>query len=209
MTLVTLQDLHSLLWSERQAAKLATSKLQEHLDLVIRQAQVGLNPMALVASNPQLGWIVEQLQATMPIALQPTPHLQLGVELAAPLTLRNETTLHVQISVNLGYRRGVPKLLDWSLRRPHFNWIDATRLWVATEFYRPQGIVAHQLRLVVVALHPTRRAQSVVFGWNDHRHQQMTQWILQRIQGQAEPELPIRAIAPADNALDLNALLRT
>ncbi|NES97853.1 MAG: hypothetical protein F6K32_22110 [Desertifilum sp. SIO1I2] len=182
MTLVTLQQLCPFNSKTRSPH---LSKLQEQLNLYLRQVQIGLDPSSLLTNEPQLTRAIAQLHNIMPTVLQPNHPIQLGVDLTAPLTLPDSTTVYVQATVNLGMRRGVPKVFDWAFRHPRLNWTDATRLWVVTQFYEQQNIAANQVKLVVIALHLTRPPLPVVFDWSAQMQQQTQQWLVKRLQPQS------------------------
>lgn len=182
MSLVTIKQLRP---STSHTRSSHLSNLQENLNLYLRQVQIGLDPSSLLTSEPQLTRAIAQLNSIMPTVLQPNHPIQLGVDLTAPLTLPNGTTVYLQATVNLGMRRGIPKIFDWTFRHPRFNWTDATRLWVVTQFYRRQNIAASQIKLVVIALHLTRPPLPVVFDWSAPMQQRTQKWLIQRLQPQS------------------------
>ncbi|MBD2311254.1 hypothetical protein H6G20_06225 [Desertifilum sp. FACHB-1129] len=182
MSLVTIKQLRP---STSYTRSSHLSNLQQNLNLYLRQVQIGLDPSSLLTSEPQLAEAIAQLNSVMPTVLQPNHPIQLGVDLTAPLTLPDSTTVYLQATVNLGMRRGVPKIFDWTFRHPRFNWTDATRLWVVTQFYRRQNIAASQIKLVVIALHLTRPPLPVVFDWSAPMQQRTQKWLIQRLQPQS------------------------
>ena len=116
--------------------------------------------------------------------------------------------MYIQATVDVGFRRGIPRLFDWSIRRPTLSWQDRVRLWVATEHYQPTGLVPGMMRLVIIALSLAEPPQPVVFHWNQRHHNQTTRWLEQRVLRQAETELSSIAPIPLEQIelIDLAAI---
>ena len=175
------------------------NNLQERLALVLQQYQLGIENAALVKSDLQLQRLVDQIWGLTPTLFVPQRKLTLQVDLSASLDLPDQTeSVFIQATVNVGFRRNVPKLFDWSIRRPTLSWQDRVRLWVATEHYRSMGLVPGMMRLVVIALSLSGPPQPVVFHWSQRHHQQTTRWLEQRVLGQSEPELSSIAAVPLE-----------
>jgi len=164
------------------ATQVNAAEQQRRLLTIIQQAQLGLDYQPMLQTYPDLQHLIHQIQTLMPAALTTTQrHLRLNQSLQAQITV--DGTQHwVHATVNLGYQRGVPKLIDWSVRRPRPCWADAVKLWVAAEhFHRTEGLNFNQLKLVVIALSFTQRPQSLVIRWNHQQHHQAQARIIQRL----------------------------
>lgn len=164
------------------ATQVVAAEQQRRLLTVIQQAQLGLDYQPMLQTQPDLQHLIHQIQTLMPAALTTSQrHLRLNQSLQAPLTL--DGTQHwVHATVNLGYQHGLPKLIDWLVRRPRPCWTDSVKLWVAAEhFQRTIGLNHNQLKLVVIALSFTQRPQSMVIRWNHQRHRQTQAWIIQQL----------------------------
>lgn len=173
------------------SAQMTRAEQQRQLLTVIQQAQLGLDYQPMLERAPDLQHLINQLQTLMPAALTTPPqHLRINQNLQAPLTL--EGTQHwVQATVNLGYQRGVPKVIDWAIRRPRPSRADSVKLWVAAEhFHRTEGLDLNQLRLVIIALSCTQRPQALVIRWNQQLHRQTQARIIQQWVGGSKPTLP-------------------
>lgn len=154
---------------------------QRRLLTLIQQTQLGLDYQPILQTAPDLQHLIHQIQTLMPAALTTSQrHLRLNQSLQASLTV--DGTQHwVQATVNLGYQRRVPKLIDWAVRRPRPCWSDAVKLWVAAEhFQRTTGLNQNQLKLVIIALSFTQPPQSLVIRWNHQRHHQTQARIIQQ-----------------------------
>ena len=160
------------------------NNLQERLALVLQQYQLGIENTALVKSDPQLQRLVDQIWDLTPTLFTPQRKLTLQVDLTAPLALPSQETVYIQATVNIAFRRNVPKLFDWSIRRPTLSWQDRVQLWVATEHYRSMGLVPGMMRLVVIALSRSGPPQPVVFHWNRRQHAQTEAWLRAKVLGE-------------------------
>jgi len=208
MTILTLADLARRMGSADWEGAVERRALQSRLMLAIHQRQMGLDNEAMVRSDRPLSRLLDQLQAQMPQALRPSPYLRMGLPLHTVLSMPNGASVTLQVEVNLGYRRGVPKLLDWALRCPRFGWSDAVKLWVAARYFEERHRLAPaQLKLVAIALHPTRSAQAVVFEWNGRRHRQTERWLLGQLCMERSVERSgVQAKAEGDGLMDLDAI---
>lgn len=164
--------------------------MQRRLLTVIEQAQMGLDYELVLQDDPDLALLVDQVKALMPSAFTAKRrHLRLNRQLQGQLILNGQ--LHwLRATVNLGYRRGVPKLIDWAVRRPKLTRSDAVKLWVAAEhFQQNQGLKLNKLKLVVIALNPARYPQALTISWNHRLHQQAQEWIIKQLLDEDKPML--------------------
>jgi len=164
------------------ATQVMAAEQQRRLLTIIQQAQLGLDYQPMLQTQPDLQHLIHQIQTLMPAALTtPQRHLRLNQSLQAPLTV-DGAERWMDATVNLGYQRGLPKLIDWSVRRPWPCWADAVKLWVAAEhFHRTERLNLNQLKLVVIALSFTQRPQSLVIRWNHQQHRQTQARIIQQL----------------------------
>jgi hypothetical protein len=174
--------------SGHRTTPMSPAEQQRRLLTLLQQAQLGLDYQPILDQHPDLQPLVEQIQTLMPAAFTtPARHLHLQRPIQAPLTL-DETTHWIQATVNLGYRRGIPKLIDWAIRKPRPSRADAVKLWVAAEhFHQTEGLNLNQLKLVIVALSLSHPPQSLVMHWNRQRHHQTQTWICQQLKGEGQP----------------------
>ena len=164
------------------SAQMTRAEQQRRLLTIIQQAQLGLDYQPMLQTQPDLQPLIHQIQTLMPAALTtPQRHLRLNQSLQAQITL--DGTQHwVHATANLGYQRGLPKLIDWSVRRPRPSRADSMKLWVAAEhFQRTEGLNLNHLKLVVIALSLTQRPQSLVIRWNHEQHRQTQARIIQQL----------------------------
>ena len=167
---------------------MSPAEQQRRLLILLQQAQLGLDYQPILDQHPDLQPLVAQIHTLMSAAFTtPARHLHLQRPIQAPLTL-DETTHWIQATVNLGYRRGIPKLIDWAIRKPRPSRADAVKLWVAAEhFHQTEGLNLNQLKLVIVALSLSHPPQSLVMHWNRQRHHQTQTWICQQLKGEGQP----------------------
>jgi hypothetical protein len=167
---------------------MSPAEQQRRLLTILQQAQLGLDYQPILNQHPDLQPLIAQIHTLMPAALTASPrHLRLQRPIQAPIML--DGTRHwIQATVNLGYQRGIPKLMDWAVRRPRPSHADAVKLWVAAEhFHRTEGLNLNQFKLVIVALSLTHPPQALVMRWNRQRHHQTQTWILQQLKGEGKP----------------------
>lgn len=166
------------------------AEMQRRLLTVIEQAQMGLDYELVLQEDPDLQLLVNQIKALMPSAFTAKRrHLRLNRQLQGQLILNGQPHW-VKATVNLGYRRGVPKLIDWAVRRPRLTRSDSVKLWVAAEhFQREQGLNLTKLKLVVIALNPARYPQALTISWNQRLHDQAQEWIIKQLMNQDKPML--------------------
>lgn len=185
---------------------MSPAEQQRRLLTLLRQAQLGLDYQPMLQNHPELQHLIEQLQSVMPAALTtPSRHLRIQRPIQAPLIL-DGATHWIHGTVNLGYQRGIPKLIDWAIRRPRPSQADSVKLWVAAEhFHRTEGLGLNQLKLVIVALRFTQHPQTLVIRWNRQLHDQTQTWIIQQLMGEDQTTMP-REGPTAAIYLDINKM---
>ncbi|MCU0542660.1 MAG: hypothetical protein MUE44_10760 [Oscillatoriaceae cyanobacterium Prado104] len=190
MYLLTLSDLdRTVRASQLQEPALVPAFKQERLQLLVKQILMGLPVEQILKNHPQFEQWVFQLKELSPTLFLPQRKLFVDIPLQAKLdlikqreTAENSSPSHsfkaIQVRANVGAVKGKPKLFEWAIRHPVMTWQDRVKLWVAAEFFE---IEPHKLQLIVLALHPTQRAQKVQFTWDSDRHRQIQNWLLKTI----------------------------
>jgi hypothetical protein len=203
MVLFTLQDLQM----RRQFQQPLTPRDTEfaidpttpaNFQLVIRQLFLGLPVQPLLEAHPQMaGWVAE-VKALAPELFQPKKKLEIDRPVIAPLAL-DEDQIFIQVSVNLGFRRGIPRLYEWAVRQPELSWQDRVKLWATTIGY---ALAPEQVQLVILALHPMRPAHKRKLTWNTALHQQTERSLVQLL------TQPLEQVSnfPYSQSLDLNLI---
>lgn len=166
------------------------AEMQRRLLTVIEQAQMGLDYDLVLQEDPDLQLLVNQVNALMPSTFTAKRrHLRLNRQLQGQLILNGQSHW-IKATVNLGYRRGVPKLIDWAVRRPRLTRSDSVKLWVTAEhFRRDQRLSLNKLKLVVIALNPAQYPQALTISWNHRLHQQAQEWIIKQLLDDGKPML--------------------
>jgi hypothetical protein len=178
--LITISDLHRIQSDCSQHIPSYAdhnSHLQEQLQRVIRQWHLGLPIQPFLDADPVLDELVCQVQTLLPNLFKPNKKLYLHAPISTILNV--EDMAHtIQVEVNLGFRHGIPKLVEWGLRSPELNWSDLVKLWTVTQHF---AIAPSDLKLIVVALHPDQMAQKMMQGWTDELHQQTQEWLTMQL----------------------------
>ena len=181
--LITISDLYRIQSDRSQQIPSYTHynpHLQEQLQQVIRQWHLGLPIQPFLDADPMLDELVYQVQTLLPNLFKPSKRLYLHTPISTILNV--EAMAHtIQVEVNLGFRHGIPKLVEWGLRSPELNWSDLVKLWTVTQHF---AIAPSDLKLIIVALHLDQPAQKMTHIWTDELHQQTQEWL--RMQLSAE-----------------------
>jgi hypothetical protein len=190
MTLITLPQLNQIIAERRLLpivkGDLATTKQDEaNFQLVMKQMFLGLPIKPLLKTHPHMGRWMRQIKKLAPELFQPKKKLLIDTQVVAPLA----ENAFIQVHTNIGFRRGIPRLYEWAVRRPKLNWQDRIKLWAACEQY---SISPQQVQLIVLALHPSKPACRVKIGWSQMQHEQTRQWLSQVISHSHE-ETPARS----------------
>ena len=178
--LITIPDLYRIQSDRNQQIPSHTHHnphLQEQLQRVIHQWHLGLPIQPFLDADPVLDELVYQVQTLLPNLFKPNKKLYLHAPISTILNV--EDMAHtIQVDVNLGFRRGIPKLFEWGVRSPELNWSDLVKLWTVTQHF---AIVPSDLNLIVVALHLDQPAQKMTHIWNDDLHQQTQEWLMMQL----------------------------
>lgn len=195
MYLLTLSNLNQTVQpNQLQKPSLVPNYLQQHLQLLVKQILMGLPVEPILNNYPQLQQWVNELKELSPTLFLPQRKLFVDITLQAKLHLRKqgETVKHpspsfkvIQVPANVGFVKERPKLFEWAIRHPVMTWEDRVKLWVAAQFFK---IEPEKLQLIVLALHPTQRAQKVKFVWDTKQHRQTQNWLQTKIHSQTISE---------------------
>lgn len=195
MYLLTLSDLNQTIHtSPLQEPPLVPSYLQERLQLLVKQILMGLPVEPILNSHPQFQQWVFQLKELSPSLFLPQRKLFVDIPIQTKLdrTKRGVTEENsspyppfkvIQVRTNVGLVKGTPRLFEWAIRHPVLTWQDRVKLWVAAEFFE---LEPHKLQLIVLALHPTKRAQKIHFSWNSKQHRQTQNWLVTAIERETQ-----------------------
>lgn len=211
MHLLTLSDLKPT--QSNEPVPLVSACIQERLQLLVKQMRMGLPVEPILNNYPQFQQWIWQLKELSPTLFMPRKKLLIDIPLATKLELNTPTrersfstpTLKiVEIRANVGIAKGKVRLFEWAIRHPILNWQDRIKLWVATEYFNLQP---DALKLIVLALHPSQKAQKVSFSWDSRQHQQTRNWLIATIAQQTtqpfQPSIARRKTATAtDNLVD-------
>jgi hypothetical protein len=204
MALFTLADLHQAHQRQQPLLGLRTHESEFAFDpanfqLLMRQLFLELPVQPLLNNYPLITRWVAEIQELVPELFQGRKKLWIDVPMIAPLTTGN-TPIFIQVQVNYGLRRGVPRLYEWAIRSAKPTWQDAVKLWAMVVHYT---IPPEKLSLIVLALHPSLPTQKLRLQWDQMQQDQTQQWLIQLLtQPTALPEPEIHR--NTDNSLLLN-----
>ena len=187
MALITLPQLNQIIAARRLLPVVkcdrATKQDEANFQLVMKQMFLGLPVEPLFKTHPHMGRWMHQMKKLAPELFQPNKKLLIDTQVVAPLV----ENAFIQVHTNIGFRRGIPRLYEWAVRRPKLNWQDKVKLWAACEQY---SISPQLVQFIVLALHPSKPARRVKVGWSQVQHEQTQQWLSQVI-SQSLEETPV------------------
>lgn len=188
MHLLTLSDLKPI--GINKSSSLVSTYIQQQFQLTLKQTLMGLPVQPILDNYPPLKQWICSLKELLPSLF--VPHKKLLVDF--PLTAQIEYNLSrknstyspgwnqvIEVRTNVGIVRERPRLFEWGIRHPKLSYSDRVKLWVATEYFQ---VNPNQMRLTVLALHPTEAAQKVVFSWDSKQHKRTHNWLIKRINEQ-------------------------
>jgi hypothetical protein len=183
MALFTLADLHQIHQSQQPLLGLCTHESEFAFDpadpanfqLLMKQLFLGLPVQPLLDTHPLIARWVAEVQELVPQLFQNRKKLWIDAPMIAPLTT-GDTPIFIQVQVNYGLRRGMPRLYEWAIRSAKLTWQDAVKLWVMSVHY---AIPPEKLSLIVLALHPSLPAQKLRLQWDQTQQDQTQQWLMQ------------------------------
>ncbi|MGK7875391.1 MAG: hypothetical protein AB4426_19450 [Xenococcaceae cyanobacterium] len=176
--------------------------LQSHLQLIIKQMHMGLSVQPILDNNPLLQQWVDQLQDLSSNLFKPQKKLFIDVPLVAKLNLPNQDKF-IDIRANVGIVKGKPRLFEWAVRHPVISWQDRVKLWVATQYF---GLKKSELKMVILALHPTKQAEKIIAQWNQKQHQQTQQWLVNLLTNKLNRQSTPKTYSDQENLLNIDEI---
>ncbi|OUC14554.1 MAG: hypothetical protein B0A82_11500 [Alkalinema sp. CACIAM 70d] len=193
MTVLTLADLYQLDQNQQSFLGLCTDESEyainstdpANFQLLMKQLFLGLPVQPILDTHPLMARWVAEVQALIPELFESKKKFWIDVPMIAPLKT-GDTPICIQVQVNYGLRRGMPRLYEWAIRSAKPTWQDAVKLWVMSVHY---AIPPEKLSLIVLALHPSLPAQKLRLQWDQTQQDQTQQWLIQLLtQPTAQPE---------------------
>ena len=185
MHLLTLSDLKPI--GINKSNSLVSTYIQQQFQLTVKQILMELPVSPILDNYPQLQQWICSLKQLLPSLFIPHKKLFVDFPLTAQLecnsSRKNITSSPccnqvIEVRTNVGIVRERPRLFEWGIRYPLLSYSDRIKLWVATEYFQ---INPNEMRLTVLALHPTEAAQKVVFNWDTKQHKRTHNWLIKRI----------------------------
>ena len=183
MALLTLANLRQIHQSQHPLLGLRTHESEFAFDptdpanfqLLMKQLFLELPVQPLLDAHPLIAQWVAEVQEQLPEIFQSRKKLWIDAPMVAPLTT-GDTPIFIQVQVNYGLRRGMPRLYEWAIRSPKPTWQDAVKLWVMAVHY---AIPPKKLSLIILALHPSLPAQKLRLQWDQTQQDQTQEWLMQ------------------------------
>lgn len=208
MKLLTLSDFKPII-SNKSTSSLVSSHIQQQFQLLVKQMLMGLPVEPIVDNYPQFQQWIVSLKELAPSLF--VPHKKLFVDLAITARLdwnldANNTSSPsspplIEVRTNVGIIKGRKHLFEWGIRHSSLSYSDGIKLWVATEHFQ---VNPDEMQLTVLALHPTKTAQKVVFNWDSKQHKRTRNWLINRITEQTNQSFqPSITIVNSDTASTL------
>lgn len=183
MALLTLADLHQIHQNPTPLSSSCTHESEcvisptdlANFQLLMKQLFLGLPVQSLLDNHSLMARWVAEVQELVPELFQNRKKLWIDAPMIAPLTT-GDTPIFIQVQVNYGLRRRIPRLYEWAIRSVKPTWQDAVKLWVMAVHY---AIPPEKLSLIVLALHPSLPAQKLRLQWDQEQQEQTQQWLIQ------------------------------
>lgn len=199
MHLLTLSDFKPI--GINKSTFLVSTSIQQQFQLTVKQILMGLPVSPILNNYPQLQQWICSLKELLPSLFIPHKKLFVDFPLTAEIKcnswMENKTSSPccnqvIEVWTNMGIVRERPRLFEWGIRHPLLSYSDRIKLWVATEYFQ---INPNEMRLTVLALHPTEAAQKVVFNWDSKQHKRTHNRLIKRINEKiTQPDQPSIAI---------------
>jgi hypothetical protein len=208
MKLLTLSDFQPIR-SHKSTSSLLSSHIQQQFQLLVKQMLMGLPVEPILDNYPQFQQWITSLKELAPSLFVPQKKLFVDLTITARLELNleaNNTSSPssfplIEVQTNVGIIKGRKRLFEWGIRHPSLSYSDRIKLWVATEHFQ---VSPEEMQLIVLALHPTKTAQKVVFNWDSKQHKRTMNWLINRITEQTNQSFqPSIAIVNSDTASTL------
>lgn len=202
MQIITIPELDVLVHSKQLT--LSTNTDQNNFQLVMKQIFLGLPVQPLLAAHPQINAWVNQVRSLAPkIFKLKQDQLLIDTQFSAALPLDNDTKV-IQICTNVVFEKNKSvRLIEWAIRRPNLIWYDRVKLWVASDYLM---IPPQNLRLTILALHPTISAKKRSYCWSQKQHEKTRCWltsVLAQVNSIPEASTIIAAQKPFSQPLTL------
>lgn len=207
MKLLTLSDFQPT--RSHKLTSLVHSHIQQQFQLLVKQMLIGLPVEPILDNYPQFQQWITSLKQLAPSLF--VPHKKLFVDLVITARLAwnldaNNTSSPssfplIEVRTNVGIIKGRKHLFEWGIRHSSLSYSDRIKLWVATEHFQ---VNPDEMQLIVLALHPTKIAQKVVFNWDNKQHKRTKNWLINKITKQTNQSFqPSNAIVNSDTASTL------
>lgn len=150
------------------------SIIAENFHLLMKQLFLQLPVEPLLNAHPQIAQWVAQVQELAPEIFHTRKKLLVDNAVIAPLMINNDNYF-VQVTTNIAFKQGIPRLYEWAVRHPQFSWQDRVKLWTTTIQY---SVIPKQMQLVILALDPVKPPQRLNIRWNKKYHRQTERWLI-------------------------------
>lgn len=173
--------------------------INHKLQLAIRQRQLHLPIDAILASDPMLNRLVNQVLTHIP-ALVTHNRIELEQSIYASITV-DSAPITIEGCANVD-SSDAPHLYDWAIRSPDLMWRDQVKLWSAVKHFdcEPDAV-----SFTAVALR--FEAEPIVqhYQWSRSFHEQTEAWLTDLIEASG---MPIDQSIPHQNSIhDLKAFI--
>lgn len=149
----------------------------QRLQLILRQIQLNLPVEPFLEADPLLAEQVQEVVNACPQLLHPKRPIQLDYPVTAPITA-NDERVNLELSFNVGWHQGNPKLFDWAMRSTELTWQDEVKLWAATHHFSCQP---EQVKLVILALRSDGAPVADLYSWSREQQEQTETWLRKTI----------------------------
>ncbi len=185
MKLLTLSDFQPIR-SNKSTSSLVPNQIQQQFQLLVKQMLMGLPVEPILDNYPQFQQWIISLKELAPSLFVSQKKLFVDLAIMARIEWNldaNNTSYPssfplIEVQTNVGIIKGRKRLFEWGIRHPSLSYSDRIKLWVATEHFQ---VSPEEMQLIVLALHPTKTAQKVVFNWDSKQHKLTRNWLVKRI----------------------------
>ncbi|MFB2893640.1 hypothetical protein ACE1CI_12075 [Aerosakkonemataceae cyanobacterium BLCC-F50] len=184
MKLLTLSDFKPII-SNKSTSSLVSSHIQQQFRLLVKQMLMGLPVEPILDNYPQFQQWITSLKELVPSLFVPHKKLFVDLSITARLEWESENANNtsssfplIEVQTNVGIIKGRKRLFEWGIRQPSLSYSDRIKLWVATEHFQ---VNPEEMQLIVLALHPTKTAQKVLFNWDSKQHKLTHSWLVKRM----------------------------
>jgi hypothetical protein len=168
--------------------------IADNFHLLMKQLFLQLPVEPLLNAHPQIAQWVAQVQELAPEIFQSRKKLLVDNAVIAPLTVNNDNYF-VQVTTNIAFKQGIPRIYEWAVRHPQLSWQDRVKLWTTTIQY---SVIPNQMQPVILALDPVKPPQRLNIRWNKKYHRQTEKWLIKLLNQPQENDKQTRKM---DNQL--------